>query len=87
MNGIEDNKIAIFQKNNLIPILNSKKEIKKIKKRKIKFGIHVDTGINRLGIENFKLIKNILLYKNLVIELLLCFVLGRDRKLEKVLKH
>ena len=67
LNGIENNQSNIFKKNKLIPILNSNKEISYIIKKKIKFGLHVDTGINRLGIENLNLIKNLTQNSNLVI--------------------
>ena len=55
LNGLENNNINIFYKKNLIPILNSKEEIKilyesKFIKNKCKFGIHIETGLNRLGI-------------------------------------
>ena len=55
MNGLENNKLSIFNNNNIIPILNDKDEYnlicKNIKKyKKLKFGIHVDTGLNRLGL-------------------------------------
>ena len=54
LNGLENNKLSIFNNNNIIPILNYKEEYsliyKNIKKfKKLKFGIHVDTGLNRLG--------------------------------------
>ncbi len=50
LNGIQDNNPILFSKNNLIPIINSKYEMKKIKNLNLKFGIHIDTGINRLGL-------------------------------------
>ena len=55
LNGLENNKLSIFNDNNIIPILNNKDEYnlvsKNIKKyKKLKFGIHVDTGLNRLGL-------------------------------------
>ena len=69
LNGIENNKINIYNKNNLIPILNSIDEINIIRGKRVKFGIHIDTGINRLGIVNTKKINNLILNKNLVIVL------------------
>jgi len=58
LNGLESNNISVFSKYKIIPILNDIDEYnyvsKNIKKYKnLKFGLHVDTGINRLGI-NFK---------------------------------
>ena len=55
LNGLENNKLSIFNDNNIIPILNNKDEYnlvsRNIKKyKKLKFGIHVDTGLNRLGL-------------------------------------
>ena len=54
LNGLESYNLNIFKKNNLIPIINSMKELYKIKKylkkNKVNFGLHVDTGINRLGL-------------------------------------
>ena len=78
LNGIEKNKTDIFKMNNIIPILNSKDEIEKFKRTNIKFGIHIDTGINRLGLENTKLIKKLSTNKNLVI--LLSHLASADEK-------
>ena len=55
LNGLENNKLSIFNDNNIIPILNDKDEYNLIRKnikkyKKLKFGIHVDTGLNRLGL-------------------------------------
>ena len=55
LNGLENNKLSIFSNNNIIPIINDKEECKAIFKninkfKKLKFGIHVDTGLNRLGL-------------------------------------
>lgn len=54
LNGLENNKIEIFRKLKIIPILNSKEELDKLIKEKnkkdLRFGIHIETGLNRLGI-------------------------------------
>ena len=55
LNGIEDHNFNIFKKFNIVPILNSRKELKKFVKnnginKKIKIGLQVETGLNRLGI-------------------------------------
>ena len=55
LNGLESHNLLVFKKNNLIPILNSIKELKLfIKnnnfKKSINYGLHIDTGLNRLGI-------------------------------------
>tara|TARA_Y100001970_G_C14154499_1_gene814712 strand:- start:455 stop:1510 length:1056 start_codon:yes stop_codon:yes gene_type:complete len=49
LNGTENNKINIFKKFSLIPIINDFNEAKLISNKKIKYGLHIDTGINRLG--------------------------------------
>jgi len=69
LNGLENNDINIFKINKLIPILNSKIEMKVIEKTKLKFGIHIDTGLNRLGINKKDLPKKIYNKKNLQIVL------------------
>ena len=56
LNGLEGNELSIFNTYNIIPIINDKDEYsfvsKNIKKyKKLKFGVHIDTGLNRLGIE------------------------------------
>ena len=53
LNGVKKtdfNKYLI--ENNIIPIVNSIKNLEEIKsiKKKLNIGIHIDTGINRLGI-------------------------------------
>lgn len=55
LNGMESHNLLIFKKNNLIPIINSIKELKFLIKNNnfkqpIKYGLHIDTGLNRLGI-------------------------------------
>ena len=59
LNGLENNNINLFIKYNLIPILNTKKEIITAlnkKNKDLRFGIHIETGLNRLGVDldNFK---------------------------------
>lgn len=69
LNGLENNDINIFKINKLIPILNSKIEMKVIEKTKFKYGIHIETGLNRLGINKKDLPKKIYNKKNLQIVL------------------
>ena len=62
LNGLEGNELSIFNNTNIIPIINDKDEynfvIKKIKQyKKLKFGIHIDTGLNRLGLDINDLLK------------------------------
>ncbi len=51
----------------LIPILNTEQEIKLINKSKIKFGLHIETGLNRLGINLKKSIEEIKNNSNITI--------------------
>ena len=55
LNGIENHNFKIFKKFNIIPILNSIKELELFLKdnginKNIKIGLQVETGLNRLGI-------------------------------------
>ena len=56
LNGLENNDFDIYNREKIIPILVSRDELNKFKKSKFykkkdfKLGIHIDTGINRLGI-------------------------------------
>ena len=58
LNGIQNYDLNLFDKN-LIPIINSNHEFNKIKNSDLNFGIHIDTGINRLGINYNQIEKNI----------------------------
>jgi len=56
LNGLEGNELSTFNTYNVIPIINDKDEYKFInqnikKYKKLKFGVHIDTGLNRLGID------------------------------------
>ena len=51
LNGIQNYDLKLFKKYNLIPIINTLSELKKITKSDLRFGLHIDTGINRLGIK------------------------------------
>ncbi len=50
LNGLQNYKLNLFYNSNLIPVINSIEEYEKINKSRLKFAIHLDTGINRLGI-------------------------------------
>ena len=76
LNGLENNYTFFFKKYKLIPIINSKEEIIKIIKLKIRFGIHIDTGLNRLGINNKEIIKK--LYNNNNIFIVLSHLASAD---------
>ena len=50
LNGLQNYKLNKFKNANLIPVVNTIEEYNKIKNDKIDYAIHIDTGINRLGI-------------------------------------
>ena len=52
LNGLQNYKLHIFTKANLIPVVNTIDEYNRIKNAKIDYAIHIDTGINRLGISS-----------------------------------
>ena len=81
LNGLEKNDLNIFNKYNLIPILNSKEELEtyiqsKYYKTNFKIGIHIDTGLNRLGVELSYLKKKIL--KEINLEILISHLASSD---------
>ena len=52
LNGLQNYKLHKFTNANLIPVVNTIEEYNRIKNAKIDFAIHIDTGINRLGISS-----------------------------------
>ena len=50
LNGLQNYKLSKFIKSNLIPVINTIDEYERIKNANIDYAIHIDTGINRLGI-------------------------------------
>ena len=52
LNGLQNYKLHKFTNANLIPVINTIEEYKRIKDIKIDYAIHIDTGINRLGISS-----------------------------------
>ncbi len=50
LNGLQNYKLNKFTNANLIPVINTIEEYYRIKSAKIDYAIHIDTGINRLGI-------------------------------------
>jgi len=50
LNGLQNYKLHKFKNANLIPVLNTIEEYNRIKNARIDYAIHIDTGINRLGI-------------------------------------
>ena len=87
LNGVDESQIKLTQQKNLIPIINSLDQLKilnrkfKNSKHKIKIGIHIDSGINRLGIKTNNL-RNNNIY-NLDIYLLLSHLASSDEKNNK----
>ena len=65
LNGLQNYKIEKFSDNNLIPIINSISELQKVYKSNIVYGLHIDTGINRLGIDHKNLPKFVFKSKNI----------------------
>ena len=76
LNGIENNKINIFKTHNLIPIINNLEEARLIINKKIYYGLHIDTGINRLGF-NINEINNIII-KNDYLKLVMSHLASSD---------
>ena len=50
LNGVEFNKPNIFKKFNLVPIISNISDYKKVKNSSIEYGMQINTGINRLGV-------------------------------------
>ena len=69
LNGLESHNINLFTKYNLIPIINSKEDLNIITKNtnSLKFGIHIETGLNRLGVDIRDIDKEIFKASNLEI--------------------
>ena len=78
LNGIQNYDLNLFKKNKLIPIVNSTDELNIITKSRLFFGVHIDTGINRLGI-NYKHIPQEI-YNNKKINLVLSHLSSADEK-------
>ncbi len=76
LNGLQNYKLYQFKKAKLIPVINSIEEYGKIKEASIEYAIHIDTGINRLGIspEEVKMID----FKNHNIKLILSHLSSSD---------
>ncbi len=76
LNGLQNYRLNKFTKGNLIPVINTIEEYQRIKKANINFAIHIDTGINRLGISPEELIK--LDFKNRNIKLIISHLSSSD---------
>ena len=78
LNGIQNYDLSLFNNNNLIPIINTKSELNRIIKSNLKFGIHVDTGINRLGLDYTEIPEFV--YKNNRLNLVISHLSSADEK-------
>lgn len=58
LNGLESNNLKLFKQYKLIPIISNLYDLKFVIKKTIKYGIQINTGINRLGL-NYNEYKNI----------------------------
>ncbi len=76
LNGLQNYTLNKFSNANLIPVVNSIEEYKRIKNTYIDYAIHIDTGINRLGIsfEEFRKID----FKNDKIKLIISHLSSSD---------
>ena len=76
LNGLQNYNLNKFFNSNLIPVINSIEEYERVKNSGLKFAIHIDTGINRLGIpiEQTKEIN----FKNKNIKLILSHLSSAD---------
>ncbi len=84
LNGFEKDDIKICLKNKLIPIINSIEELKILNNnsyKNINIGLHIDSGINRLGIQP-KNVNNLLL-SNFKIKLLMSHLSSSEEKHNK----
>ena len=86
LNGINKKNIQyLFKEKNIFPIINSIENLNEIqkeiikKKRSINVGIHIDTGINRLGL-NFNEFKKYRINKGLKIFIILSHLASADEK-------
>ena len=78
LNGIQNYDLNLFKENKLIPIINTIDELYIISNSRLFFGIHIDTGINRLGID-YKHIP-LEIYNNKKINLVLSHLSSADEK-------
>ena len=76
LNGLQNYKLHKFTNANLIPVVNTIEEYNRIKNAKIDYAIHIDTGINRLGISPEDV--EILDFKNQNIKLIISHLSSSD---------
>ena len=81
LNGIQNYELKVFKKYKLIPIINSKSELNRIIKEELECGIHIDTGINRLGITFDDIHDKI--YSNKNIKIVISHLSSADEKTNK----
>ena len=101
LNGLNDENIKTFYRHNIIPVINSLAQLKRAesfslnKRNPIKIALHFDTGMSRLGLDNWEtevllkrkkfLIKNT--HINLVMSHLACADNSQNKKNNKQLKR
>jgi len=66
LNGIQNISLNLFKKYNLIPIINDFNEFNLINNKNINYGLHIDTGINRLGLNYYDFNEKFIQSKNLI---------------------
>ncbi len=76
LNGLQDYDHKLFTRHNLIPIINTLSELKRINKTNNNFGLHIDTGINRLGIHYNDIPKSI--FNNKKIKIVISHLASAD---------
>jgi len=76
LNGIQDYKLNKFSRTKLIPVINTIQEYEIIKKANIDYALHIDTGINRLGIAHEDIHK--LDFKNYNLKLVMSHLSSSD---------
>jgi len=78
LNGLENNNLMIFKKYQLIPIISNLEDYLNIKKKYINFGIQINTGINRLGLNyiDYKKVS----YDNKYLKIVLSHLASADEK-------
>ena len=76
LNGIDKRDIKYIKNKKIIPVINSLDQIKLFQNKKTEIALHIDTGINRLGINQNDILK--INYKKYNIVLLLSHLASAD---------
>ncbi len=78
LNGTEFNNYKVFKKYNLIPILSNVTDYNKFKKLSLNYGIQINTGINRLGIDYDE--QNKIKFEDKKIKIIISHLASADQK-------